>query len=40
MTPHDFTWLLFAAPLAVAGVGALVYFVTGWQDRTRDHHGR
>ena len=33
MSPHDYTWLLFASPLMVAAAGAAVFFITGWQDR-------
>lgn len=40
MSPHDYTWLLFATPVAVAAVGAIVYYVTGRQDRVTDARGR
>ena len=40
MSPHDYTWLLFATPAAVAAIGALVYYVTARQDRAESHHGR
>jgi hypothetical protein len=40
MSPHDYTWLLFATPAAVALIGAFVYFVTGRQDRAGSHHSR
>jgi cytochrome c-type biogenesis protein CcmH/NrfF len=33
MSPHDYTWLLFAMPAAVALLGAVVYVATGLQDR-------
>jgi len=40
MSPHDYTWLLFATPAAVAAIGALVYFVATRQDRPGNQHGR
>jgi cytochrome c-type biogenesis protein CcmH/NrfF len=40
MSPHDYTWLLFATPAAVAAIGALVYYATARQDRAESHHGR
>lgn len=33
MSPHDYTWLLFATPAAVVLLGAFVYVATGLQDR-------
>jgi hypothetical protein len=40
MSPHDYTWLLFATPAAVVAIGALVYFVAIRQDRPGSQHGR
>jgi hypothetical protein len=40
MSPHDYTSLLFATPAAVAAIAALVYYVTGRQDRTSRQHGQ
>jgi hypothetical protein len=41
MSPHDATLLLLlATPAAVAVTGALVYYVTGLQDRARRRRDR